>query len=141
MQLRGLLSTSGMVYEILAQAQQIGLKNYTASCITNTRSGETSLVAHNATEIWLSWVGSTDYSMETGNAASGYQFKGADPHQELVQLIASLNQHTINDAATAHFSDYRSALGGFSLNLGQKADGSKTTAQLKQEYQVDVGNP
>ncbi|KAG8722629.1 hypothetical protein FRC11_002668, partial [Ceratobasidium sp. 423] len=36
---------------------------------------------------------------------------------------------------------YRSALGGFSLNIGQKFDNTKTTAQLRKEYKADVGNP
>lgn len=79
--------------------------------------------------------------METGNAASGYSFKGADPHLELVELIAIAGQQTLDDIARVHSADYRAAMGLFSLDLGQKVDGSRTTAQLKKEYRTDVGNP
>ncbi|CCO35328.1 putative alpha-fucosidase A [Rhizoctonia solani AG-1 IB] len=79
--------------------------------------------------------------METGNAASGYTFKGVDPHAELTGLLAKAAGQNAASALAGHSADYRAALGGFSLNIGQKAEKTKTTAQLRKEYKTDVGNP
>ncbi|CAE6505192.1 unnamed protein product, partial [Rhizoctonia solani] len=73
--------------------------------------------------------------------ASGYTFKGADPHEELVGLLGKASVEDVARALATHVADYRSALGGFSLNIGQKLDRAKTTAQLRKEYKTDVGNP
>ncbi|CAE6471587.1 unnamed protein product [Rhizoctonia solani] len=79
--------------------------------------------------------------MEAGNAASGYTFKGADPHEELVGLLGKTSVENVARGLATHMADYRSALGGFSLNIGQKLNTAKTTAQLRKEYKTDVGNP
>lgn len=79
--------------------------------------------------------------METGNAASGYSFKGPDPHAGLVALISNASKQPVAVALAAHIADYRVALGGFSLSLGQKTELVKTTAELYDEYKTDIGNP
>ncbi|CAE6531228.1 unnamed protein product [Rhizoctonia solani] len=139
-QLRGYAASPGMLYEILGKIQQSGPANSTAGCVVDANSGDAVLVAKGSTEAWVSWVGGTEYSMETGNAASGYTFKGADPHAGLVALLAKASAQNVQTTLSAHVADYRSALGGFSLNIGQKFDSSKTTAQLRKEYKTDVGN-
>lgn len=140
-QLRGYAASPGMLYEILARIQQSGPVNSTAGCAVDAKSGEALLITKGSTEAWVSWVGGTEYSMETGNAASGYSFKGVDPHAGLVSLLASASKQRVGTALATHIADYRSALGGFSLNLGQKFDSTKTTAELWAAYKTDVGNP
>lgn len=140
-QLRGFASSPGMLYEILARIQQSGPANSTAKCIVDATSGEALLTVRGSTEAWVSWVGGTEYSMETGNAASGYSFKGADPHASLVSLLASATKQSVKSAVAAHIADYQTAQGGFSLDLGQKFNPTKTTAELWQSYKTDIGNP
>ncbi|KAF8604839.1 glycoside hydrolase family 95 protein [Ceratobasidium sp. AG-I] len=141
LQLRGYASSPGMIYEILAKVQQSGPTNATAGCVADSKTKAALLVTQNATEAWVSWVGGTEYSMEAGNAASGYSFKGPDPHAGLVSLITNVSKQPVAAALATHIADYRTALGGFSLSLGQKTDLIKTTAELYDEYKTDVGNP
>ncbi|CAE6534742.1 unnamed protein product [Rhizoctonia solani] len=140
-QLRGYASSPGMLYEILGTIQQDGPVNSTGGCTVDPSSGHAILVVNGSTEALVSWVGGTEYSMEAGNAASGYTFKGADPHVELVELLVKVSSQNVITALDAHITDYRSALGDFSLNIGQKFDTTKTTAELRKEYRTDVGNP
>ncbi|CAE7084096.1 unnamed protein product [Rhizoctonia solani] len=140
-QLRGYAASPGMLYEILGKIRQTGPANSSAGCAADAKSGGAVLVAKGSTEAWVDWVGGTEYSMETGNAASGYTFKGPDPHAGLVGLLAKAYGESAATGLARHIADYRSALGGFSLNIGQKFDGSKTTAQLRKEYKTDIGNP
>ncbi|CAE6406040.1 unnamed protein product [Rhizoctonia solani] len=140
-QLRGYAASPGMLYEILGKIQQTGPANSSAGCTVDSKSGDAVLVAQGSTEAWVDWVGGTEYSMETGNAGSGYRFKGADPHAELVGLLGKASVEKVGAKLSTHVEDYRSALGGFSLNIGQKVDRTKTTAQLRKEYKTDTGNP
>ncbi|KAJ1300892.1 hypothetical protein OPQ81_003318 [Rhizoctonia solani] len=140
-QLRGYAGSPGMLYEILGKIQQSGPANSSAGCSVDEKTGDAVLVVKGSTEAWVNWVGGTDYSMETGNGASGYRFKGSDPHAGLVTLLAKASGQSVETALGSHIADYRSALGGFSLNIGEKFDSSKTTAQLRKEYKRDVGNP
>ncbi|CAE6504983.1 unnamed protein product [Rhizoctonia solani] len=140
-QVRGYAGAPGMLYEILGRIHQSGPSNSTAECTVDAESGNTVLAVKGSTEAWFSWVGGTEYSMETGNAASRYTFKGADPHIGLVSLLAEASAQNAATALATHVADYRSALGGFSLNIGQKFDNTKTTAQLRKEYRTDVGDP
>ncbi|CAE6454545.1 unnamed protein product, partial [Rhizoctonia solani] len=86
-QLRGYAASPGMLYEILGKIQQTGPANSSARCTVDGKSGDAVLISQGSTEAWVDWVGGTEYSMETGNARSGYTFKGADPHAELVGLL------------------------------------------------------
>ncbi|CUA71437.1 hypothetical protein RSOLAG22IIIB_09547 [Rhizoctonia solani] len=87
------------------------------------------------------WVGGTECSMDAGDAAHGYSFKGPDPHNNLVSLLNKASSQRVSTALQAHTTDYHKALGGFSLNIGQELDGTKTTAELMDEYKADEGNP
>jgi alpha-L-fucosidase 2 len=140
LQLRGYASP-GMLYEILAKIQQSGPANGTAGCAMDTQTGASVLFTKGSTEAWVSWVGGTEYSMDAGNAAGGYTFKGADPHAELVGLLEKVATQSVGTALASHIADYQSALGGFSLDLGQKVDSVKTTEVLFEEYKTDIGNP
>ncbi|KAJ1300550.1 hypothetical protein OPQ81_002204 [Rhizoctonia solani] len=140
-QLRGYAGSPGMLYEILAKLGHSGPSNSSAECTLDANSGDAVLSVRGSTEAWVSWVGGTEYSMEAGNSEKGYTFKGPDPHSGLVLLLARASSQSVVTALSTHIMDYRSALGGFSLNIGQKSDNSKTTAQLQKEYKADVGNP
>ncbi|KEP50433.1 glycoside hydrolase family 95 protein [Rhizoctonia solani 123E] len=139
--LRGYVGSPGMLYEILGTIQQTGPSNSTGRCILDANSGHAVLVVNGSTEAWVSWVGGTEYSMETGNAASGYTFKGADPHIGLIALLMKATAQNMVTSLATHIADYRSALGGFSLNIGQKFGNTKNTAELRKEYKTDTGNP
>ncbi|KAG9087836.1 hypothetical protein FS749_002611 [Ceratobasidium sp. UAMH 11750] len=139
--LHGHIARPGMLYEILAKVQQSGPANSTAGCTVDIATGSALLFTKGSTEAWVSWVGGTEYSMEAGNAASGYTFKGIDPHAQLLELITNATSQSAETALAAHIADYQSALGGFSLDLGQQADILKTTDQLLNEYQTGTGNP
>ena len=129
-----------MLYEILGTIQQAGPSNSTGRCTVDANSGDAVLKVNVSTEAWVNWVGGTEYSMETGNAASGYTFKGADPHIGLVTLLMKATAQNMVTALATHIADYHSALGGFSLNIGQKFDNTKNTAELRKEYKTDIGN-
>ncbi|KAG9100497.1 hypothetical protein FRC06_004096, partial [Ceratobasidium sp. 370] len=128
LQVRGYAASPGMLYEILARVQQLGPANSTAGCTSDAKTGEALLFTRGSTEAWISWVGGTEYSMETGNAATS-------------GLVAKVATQSVETALAVHIADYRSALGGFSLNLGQKRDIVKTTDLIFKEYKTDVGNP
>ncbi|QRW25627.1 glycoside hydrolase family 95 protein [Rhizoctonia solani] len=140
-QLRGYAASPGMLYEILASIRHAGPAGSSAACVVDGKSGDAVLVTKGSTEAWVSWVGGTEYSMETGNAQSGYTFKGADPHGELVGLLANAEKESVGKGLANHIGDYRAALGGFSLDIGQKVEKTKTTAELRKEYKTDIGNP
>ncbi|QRW25623.1 glycoside hydrolase family 95 protein [Rhizoctonia solani] len=140
-QLRGYAASPGMLYEILASIRHAGPAGSSAACVVDGKSGDAVLVTKGSTEAWVSWVGGTEYSMETGNAQSRYTFKGADPHGELVGLLAKAGKESVGNGLANHIGDYRAALGGFSLDIGQKMEKTKTTAELRKEYKTDVGNP
>ncbi|KAH7322255.1 glycoside hydrolase family 95 protein [Rhizoctonia solani] len=141
LQLRGYVGPPGMLYELLAKIQKSGPGGSTAKCTIDPTTGDAQLVANGTTETWVTWVGGTEYSMDAGNAAHNYSFKGPDPHDGLVSLLKKASSQRVNAALEAHATDYHKALGGFSLDIGQVFDGSKTTAELMDEYQTDTGNP
>ncbi|QRW13118.1 glycoside hydrolase family 95 protein [Ceratobasidium sp. AG-Ba] len=146
-------STPGAFSAIFSLSPVPGIPAPNITCLDSTtlqlrgyagspdKSGGAVLYAKGSTEAWLSWVGDTDYSMDTGNVGSGYTFQGVDPHVKLTNLVASLDDQHTTVSLASHVADYQSALGGFSLNLGQKVDTMKTTDILFHEYKTDVGNP
>ncbi|KAG8714504.1 hypothetical protein FRC09_017542 [Ceratobasidium sp. 395] len=140
LQLRGYAASPGMLYEILAKIGHAGPTDSSAGCKSD-QTGKPILFTNGSTEAWVTWVGGTEFSMDTGNAAGGYRFKGADPHAQLVGLLAKAITQSPATALASHIEDYQRALGGFNLNLGQKVDTTKTTDVLKKEYKTDIGNP
>ncbi|KAJ1304162.1 hypothetical protein OPQ81_008562 [Rhizoctonia solani] len=141
LQLRGYVGPPGMLYELLAKIQKSGPGGGTVKCDIDPTTGDAQLVADRTTEAWVTWVGGTDYSMDAGNAAHGYSFKGPDPHDDLVSLLTKATSQRVDYSLETHVADYQKALGGFSLDVGQDFDGTKTTAELMDEYKTDEGNP
>ncbi|KAF8737327.1 Glycosyl hydrolase family 65, N-terminal domain, partial [Rhizoctonia solani] len=139
-QLRGTVGPPGMLYELLAQIQNSG-PDGTVQCTIDPASGEAQLVANGTTEAWVTWVGGTEYSMDAGDAAHGYSFKGPDPHGGLVTLLKEASSQNVSSALKIHVADYQKALGGFSLDIGQEFDSTRTTAELVDNYTTNEGNP
>ncbi|CAE6473315.1 unnamed protein product [Rhizoctonia solani] len=139
-QLRGYVGPPGMLYELQAKIQKLG-SGGTVHCTINPATGEAELIANETTEAWVTWVGGTEYSMDSGNSAHGYSFKGPDPHEDLVSLLTKASSQDISSALKEHVADYQKALGGFSLKIGQEFDSTKTTAELIDSYTTDTGNP
>ncbi|CAE6463560.1 unnamed protein product [Rhizoctonia solani] len=139
-QLRGTVGPPGMLYELLAQIQNSG-PDGTVQCTIDPASGEAQLVANGTTEAWVTWVGGTEYSMDAGDAAHGYSFKGPDPHGGLVTLLKEASSQSVSSALKIHVADYQKALGGFSLDIGQEFDSTRTTAELVDNYTTNEGNP
>ena len=116
-----------MLYELIARVQVKGPSaqvNCGSVSILNTTNS--TLIVSGASDVWLRWVGGTDYNITAGDTAHNYSFKGDDPHQQLLKLIniasPSLTEalpfaqiYTI--ARTEHVADVQSILGAFSLTL------------------------
>ncbi|CAE6480275.1 unnamed protein product [Rhizoctonia solani] len=139
--LRGNVGPPGMLYELLARIHKSSAGGGSAKCVIDPTTGDAQLVANGTTEAWVNWVGGTDYSMDAGDATHNYSFKGPDPHNSLVSLLAKASSQHVDAMLQAHTADYHKALGGFSLDIGQEFDGTKTTGELMDEYKTDEGNP
>jgi alpha-L-fucosidase 2 len=143
LRVRGFVAQPGMLYELLIRAStEGGAISCSSVPTTNTASTNATLHATGARSIWLRWVGGTEYDMKKGNAASGYSFRGADPHSGLVGLLAALPTSYSSERAR-HVQDVSDVLGKFALNLGapSAADLATPTDQLLAKYQIDLGNP
>ncbi|KAJ7868836.1 glycoside hydrolase family 95 protein [Mycena leptocephala] len=122
LRIRGNAGTPGMLYEILGRVR----------------------VPVAPSLAWISWVGGTEFSQDAGDAAHGFSFKGPDPHAaNLALLSGSVSTASYSALRSAHFADFKSALGAFSLDLGQSAEVGKAveTRALIESYQIDTGNP
>ncbi|KAL6297766.1 Six-hairpin glycosidase-like protein [Sparassis latifolia] len=139
LQATGQVSDPGMSYEILARVRTTG--NSTVSC--SYIAGNATLSVDNAHEAWITWVGDTDYSMYAGNTASNFSFRGTDPGPSLYALLSAVTTTSVSYTSLldAHVSDYTSVMSPFSLSLGQTADFTTPTDELKAAYQTNVGNP
>ncbi|KAG8789221.1 hypothetical protein FRC12_013755 [Ceratobasidium sp. 428] len=120
LQLRGYAASPGMLYEIMVKIGHAGPTNSSAGC-TFDQIGKPILFTNGSTEAWITW--------------------GTDPHAQLTGLLAKAVAQSPAIALASHIEDYQRALGGFSLNIGQKVDTTKTTDVLKKEYKTDIGNP
>ena len=87
-------------------------------------------------------VGDTEYSMDAGDAAHDFSFRGPDPHDALLSLIESAAgaNITFESALQQHVSDFTSVTKKFSLDLGQTPDLSTPTDELYSAYKYNVGN-
>ena len=142
LRIRNVISSPGMLYEILAHVEAPG---GIVSCTPMTASGppNATLTVTGASEAWLTWVGDTDYSMEAGNATSNFSFQGTDPHNNLVVLLYStaLGSESYTSIVEEHVADYSSLVNKFSLSLGQTPDFRTPTDKLVSSYQTYIGNP
>ena len=139
--IRGYVSNPGMLYEVLAQVEAPGGAT-TCSAVPGSSPPNATLSVNGASEAWITWVGDTNYDMEAGNAACNYSFQGPDPHNNLVNLLASANLKSTdyNSILAEHVADYQSIMGPFSLSLGQIPDFNTPTDQIVASYQTDIGN-
>ncbi|KAL1751423.1 glycoside hydrolase family 95 protein [Schizophyllum commune] len=145
LQVRGLAGAPGMLYEILFHALSEG--GSTVSCET-TDPFDTSAKTLNATlsasgtDLTIVWVGDTEYSMDAGDEAHNFSFRGDDPHDALLSRISSIQDVTFASLLNGHLQDVAdSTLNAFTLDLGQTPQLNVTTAALIDAYTTDEGNP
>ncbi|EMD36191.1 glycoside hydrolase family 95 protein [Gelatoporia subvermispora B] len=140
----GFVATPGMEYEILARVRTSG--NAQVTCTTVPVPGgltlNATLTVTGASEAWISWVGGTEYDMDSGDEAHGFTFRGPSPHNELLGLLTSATATSTEYSAVldAHVADYQALITPFELSLGQTPDLSTPTDQLKAAYETNVGN-
>ncbi|TDL26309.1 glycoside hydrolase family 95 protein [Rickenella mellea] len=138
---RGLASSPGMTFEILASVKTTG---GTVSCSTAPAINGTTLATvtvTGATESWITWVGGTNYDMNAGDAAHNFSFQGVDPHDGLVTLLAGSANETYSALLAAHNADYTATARKFKLDIGQTADMTTPTDVLKDAYSTTNTNP
>ncbi|KAG5652319.1 hypothetical protein H0H81_005432 [Sphagnurus paluster] len=151
LQIRGRIEGSGgMLYEILASVRTTAINNVqTTSCTPfpvayGTPPNATLQVKPGtASEAWITWVGGTEYSMDAGNSASTYSFRGADPHNALLSLILapSVKASTFSTLLAEHVADHKAALTDkFSLSLGHTPRLDVPTDVVKAAYRTDTGD-
>jgi alpha-L-fucosidase 2 len=126
-----------MTYEVLASVRTVGGK-----VVCNNAT----IYVTGADEAWVIWTGETNYDMDAGNAAHGYSFQGVDPSASNSDVLNAAKTQAYSSLLRQHLADYTQlmAIGSFDLNLGQKPDLTKPTAQLMSEYRAttpDVGDP
>ncbi|KAG1768876.1 glycoside hydrolase family 95 protein [Suillus placidus] len=137
--IRNYVSIPGMLYEILAQAQSPG-GLVSCSAISGASPPNATLTVLGASEVWISWVGGTNYDMAAGNAAANYSFQGPDPHNNLVALLSSANRTSYAEILNGHIKDYTSLVTPFSLSLGHTPDLNTPTDQILAGYRTSLGN-
>ncbi|KAL1693980.1 glycoside hydrolase family 95 protein [Schizophyllum commune] len=145
LQVRGLAGAPGMLYEILFHALSEG--GSTVSC-ASTDPFDTSAKTLNATlsasgtDLTIIWVGDTEYSMDAGDEAHDFSFRGDDPHDALLSRISSIQDVTFASLLDEHLQDVASStLNAFTLDLGQTPQLNVITATLIDAYTTDEGNP
>ena len=138
LKVRGAAGNPGMEYEILARVQTFPAGM--AFCNSTTVGNATVAVAA-ADTAWITWVGGTEFDLDAGDAAHGFSYKGADPHDTLISLLQNATAAPYFSLLSIHTSDYQSGMGKFSLSLGQVPDLSRSTDELLAVYQTGTGNP
>jgi alpha-L-fucosidase 2 len=143
LRVRGVVAKPGMAYEILVRGSSTGGSTACSSVpVSNGRPSNATLTFNGAQNVWIRWVGDTEYSMDAGDSAHNYTFKGTDPHNSLVSLISAIPSTYAAERAS-HVQDVHSVLGKFSLDIGGKSQNNVNTPtdSLLSSYQVDTGNP
>ncbi|RDB26766.1 putative alpha-fucosidase A [Hypsizygus marmoreus] len=152
LRIRGLIESSGgMLYELLARLHitAVNATAPTTQCIqfpvpSGAPANATLQVIGGTTrEAWVSWVGGTEYSLDSGDATHGFSFRGADPHAALLSLISapSTGAAPFSAVLSQHVTDYEAALTDkFSLSLGQTPRLDVPTDVIKAAYKIDVGD-
>ncbi|PFH51636.1 glycoside hydrolase family 95 protein [Amanita thiersii Skay4041] len=141
--------TSGMLYELLFRiVVPWSTDSHAIQCIQypvpfgSPPNATVQVKGNGAREAWITWVGNTDYSIEAGDEAHQFSFRGNDPHEGLVTLLSSSSSKpTFQTVLEEHISSYRALLHDpFTLDLGQKPDLSVPTNKLLSQYRIDEGN-
>lgn len=150
LRIRGFVDTPGMLYEILARVSVTGSPVNVVKCIQfpvpfgAPPNATIEVVGGSVREAWISWVGGTEYSMDAGDAAHDFSFRGPDPHDALLRLInpPSTGVMTYARILAQHIADYKAALTDkFSLSLGQTPRLDVPTDVIKAAYKTDIGDP
>ncbi|KAF9060966.1 glycoside hydrolase family 95 protein [Rhodocollybia butyracea] len=138
LRIRGFSAEPGMLYELLGEVHST--QGHVSCSALNAINATISVTGGN--EAWISWVGSTEYSMDAGNVESDFSFQGPDPHEALVTLLNSITNTSYQDSLAAHIADITDVLySQFSLSLGQTPQIDLPTDQIRAAYEVDTGNP
>lgn len=132
-----------MLYEFLARANAPG---GTVRCIqfpttSDSPPNATIEVTGAAKEAWITWVGDTNFNLDAGDAESGFSFRGPDPHDTLVSLLAkhATSSPSFASILAQHVDDYKAfTTTPFALDLGQTAQLDKPTDVLVDKYQIDA---
>ncbi|KXN85657.1 putative alpha-fucosidase A [Leucoagaricus sp. SymC.cos] len=146
LQIRGFVGAPSMLYEILARATAPGgVVRCTQIPVSSGSPANATLdVVGNAKEAWLTWVGDTNYDLNAGTPASNFSYRGPDPHDKLVSLLAKPASTAVSfsSALEEHIEDYKAVITTpFSLDLGQSAQLDTPTDTLISQYRVDgMGN-
>ncbi|KAF8631453.1 hypothetical protein AX15_002391 [Amanita polypyramis BW_CC] len=143
------LTPTSMVYELLFRVfVPPGVSAPAVQCISlPVRSGSapnaTIHVTGGATsQAWVTWLGATDYSIDAGDYAHNFTFKGDDPHAGLLGTIPSATSSLYQSSLDDHLSSYNALLNEpFSISLGQIPKLDVPTDVLRARYQIDVGDP
>lgn len=126
-----------MIYEILLHATALG-GNVNCIQLPGSQSNATLEITESAQEAWLTWVGDTNYNLDAGTPASNFSYRGPDPHDSLVSLLAKADV-PFTSILREHVNDYKAGvIAPFSLDLGQKAHFDVPTDVLMSRYQVDA---
>ena len=140
-----------MLYELLARVHTTTVLSSPSSvtrCIQSAAAPGTppnatiEVSSRSVSEAWISWVGGTEYSLDAGDAAHGFSFRGPDPHDSLLFLLNQpMSSLTFSGILDQHVKDYKATLTNkFSLSLGQKPRLDIPTDAVKAAYKIDVGD-
>jgi alpha-L-fucosidase 2 len=151
LRIRGFVSTPGMLYELLARVHTTPIVPGSSSatrCLPlpvapGTPPNATIEVSSGSvSEARISWVGRTEYSLDAGDAAHDFSFRGSDPHDALMALLnVPTAVRTFSEILDQHVKDYKATLTDkFSLSLGQVPRLDVPTDLVKAKYQIDVGD-
>ncbi|KAG8830376.1 hypothetical protein FRC17_004965 [Serendipita sp. 399] len=122
---------AGILYEIVGKVQISKTAGSSVTC-----SGG-AITAVNATDIWFTWTGGTEYDINAGTADQHYSFKGPDPHSSTLRRLSSASSLSYTSFIQRHVKDYAAGTSqSFHLDIGQKPDWSRSTNQLIADYQT-----
>jgi len=102
-----------MLYEILLHATASGGD---VNCIQlldlDSQQNATLEITGSAKEAWLTWVGDTNYNLDAGTPASNFSYRGSDPYDNLVSLLARAASPnlTFTNILREHVNDYKAGL-------------------------------
>ncbi|KAA1477785.1 glycoside hydrolase family 95 protein [Dentipellis sp. KUC8613] len=156
--IRGLVSTPGMTYELIGRVQAVSSPGHTVKVQCTAVPGalpNATVTVAGAQEAWITWVGGTDYGIDAGDAAHAFSFRGPDPHGALLSLIgtsapANANASSAPSGAPSrlyaamlaeHVADFQTLAGALALSLGQTPDLGTPTDKLWAAYATDKGDP
>ncbi|KAG8785816.1 hypothetical protein FRC15_000636, partial [Serendipita sp. 397] len=120
---------AGMLYEIVGRVQVSKTTGASTTCSAGV------ITVSNATDIWFTWTGGTEYNIDAGTADQRYSFKGPDPHSSILKRLSSASSLSYSSFVQRHVKDYTTGTSqNFQLDIGQKPDWSRSTDQLIEDY-------